>query len=55
MNAIIYVIAFGFRRITVSDVHQCIPKHDVFKVFSSERQQEEVINYDDKLLHPVIL
>lgn len=30
-------------RITVSDVHQCIPKHDVFKIFSSERQIEEFI------------
>ena len=31
-----------FRRVTVSDVHQIIPHRDVFKVFSTERIEEEV-------------
>jgi len=30
------------RRVTVSDVHQIIPHRDVFKVFSTERIEEEV-------------
>jgi len=31
-----------FSRVTVSDVHQIIPRRDVFKVFSTERIEEEV-------------
>lgn len=30
------------RRVTVSDIHQIVPKVDVFKVFSTERHEEEV-------------
>lgn len=30
-------------RVTVSDVHQIIPRRDVFKVFSTERIEEEMI------------
>ena len=36
-----------FSRVTVSDVHQIIPRRDVFKVFSTERIEEEVrVPYD---------
>ena len=36
------LMSSAFRRVTVSDVHQIIPHRDVFKVFSTERIEEEV-------------
>ncbi|XP_031574547.1 calcium-binding mitochondrial carrier protein Aralar1-like [Actinia tenebrosa] len=35
-------------RITISDIHHILPKHDVFKVFSTERHDEEMLMEPDE-------